>query len=145
MAYVDGFVIAVPTKNLKAYAAMARAAGKIWMEYGALEYRECVGDDLKIKGITATFPKLVEAKRGESVVFSWITYKSRASRDAIMAKLMKDPRLAKMMDPNNPPFDMARMSYGGFQPIVDLTAKAKKSAKPAKTAKRAKTAKSRAR
>jgi uncharacterized protein YbaA (DUF1428 family) len=148
MAYVDGFVLVVPTKNLKSYLAMASKAGKVWMEHGALDYHECVGDDLTPKGVTATFPKLVGAKRGETVVFSWIAYKSKKHRDATMAKVMADPRLAKMMDPNNPPFDMSRMSYGGFETEVDYTAKPKRAAKvakPAKSVKRAKTAKSRTR
>lgn len=116
--YVDGFVIPVPTKNLDAYRRMSRKAGKIWRDHGALEYRECVGEDL---GTTmgVAFPKLAGAKRGESVVFAWITYKSRAHRDRVNAKVMKDPRMEKMMDPADAPFDYTRMAYGGFKVIVD--------------------------
>ena len=117
MPYVDGFVIAVPKKNLKAYVAMARRAGKIWREYGCLDYKECVGDDLDVKKVL-TFTKLARLKRGETAVFSWITYKSKAHRDAVNRKIMKDPRLAAMMK-EKPPFDMKRMAYGGFRVAVD--------------------------
>jgi uncharacterized protein YbaA (DUF1428 family) len=117
MPYVDGFVIPIPRKNLAAYRRMAMKAGKVWREYGALEYFECVGDDLKVKwGLP--FPKLAKLKRGETVVFSWITYKSRKHRDAVNAKVMRDPRIAKMMVKPNP-FDMKRMTYGGFKTIVE--------------------------
>lgn len=115
--YADGFVIVVPKKNLKAYQAISRKAGKIWKEYGAVEYCECVGDDLKMKFGTP-FPKLCTTKANEAVVFSWILYKSRAHRDRVNAKVMKDPRL--QMDPESMPFDMKRMSYGGFSVFVDL-------------------------
>ena len=118
MSYVDGFVIPIPRKNLAAYKAIARKAGKVWKEHGALQYWECVGDDLNIKMIKATFPKLVKLKPGETVVFSWITYKSRAHRDRINAKVMKDPRITGMG--GEMPFDMKRMSYGGFKPLVEL-------------------------
>ena len=117
--YVDGFVIPVPKKNLDAYRRMARKAGKIWREHGALEYRECVADDVK-PGKVTSFPQGVKLKPGEVVVFSWIVYKSRAQRDRINAKVMKDPRLADMMDPKANPFDAKRMFWGGFQVIVDL-------------------------
>ena len=96
MPYVDGFVIAVPRKNLKAYVAMARRAGKVWREYGALDYMECAGDDLKVTKIMS-FTKLARLKRGEMAIFSWITYKSRAHRDAVNRKVMKDERIAAMM------------------------------------------------
>lgn len=115
--YVDGFVIVVPKKNLAAYEVISRKAGKIWKEYGALEYLECVGDDLGQKFGTP-FPKLTQVKRNETVVFSWILYKSRAHRDRVNKKVMKDPRLDA--DMNSMPFDMKRMSYGGFTALVDL-------------------------
>ena len=116
--YVDGFVIVVPKKNLKAYEVMSKKAGKVWKEYGALEYLECVGDDINVKFGTP-FPKLVKAKRNEVVVFSWILYKSRAHRDKVNAKVMKDPRIAGDMS-KEMPFDMKRMTYGGFAAFVDL-------------------------
>jgi Uncharacterized conserved protein len=111
--YVDGFVLAVPKKNLPAYLKMAKAASKVWMEYGALEYRESVGEDLNSEFGTP-FTKLAKTKPNETVVFSWIVYKSRAHRDKVNAKVMKDPRMNEMCDPKNPPFDTKRMSYGGF-------------------------------
>ena len=119
MAYVDGFLLTVPTRKLALYRRIAAKAGKVWKEHGALEYRECVGDHLVQKG-TAAFQKRVKAKKGEVVVFSWIVYKSRADRDRILPKIMQDKRLANMMDPKDMPFDMKRMSYGGFKMIVDL-------------------------
>lgn len=119
MPYVDGFVLPVPKKNLDAYRRIARKAGKIWREHDALEYRECVGDDLDLK-MGLPFPRLVNPRRGETVVISWIVYKSRAHRDRVNAKVMKDPRLAGMMDPKAMPFDVKRMSYGGFKVLVDL-------------------------
>ena len=119
MAYVDGFLLPVPKRKVNAYLAMSRKAGKVWKEYGALEYRECVGDDLNIKNMTG-FPKVVKIKAGETVVFSWIVYKSRAHRDAVNKKVMKDERLASMMDPKNMPFDVKRMAMGGFKVAVDL-------------------------
>jgi uncharacterized protein YbaA (DUF1428 family) len=118
MDYVDGFVMAVPRRKLKDYKRLAQRAGKIWKEYGALQYRECTGDDLKVKGFGLAFPKLIKQKPGEVVVFSWITYKSKGQRSRIMKKVMEDPRLADMMDPDNMPFDMKRMAYGGFKTIV---------------------------
>jgi uncharacterized protein YbaA (DUF1428 family) len=111
--YVDGFVIAIPKKNLPAYLKMAKAASKVWKEYGALEYREAVGEDLQTQ-FGLPFTKLAKTKPSETVVFSWIVYKSRAHRDKVNAKVMKDSRLEGMCDPKNPPFDMKRMSYGGF-------------------------------
>jgi uncharacterized protein YbaA (DUF1428 family) len=118
MKYVDGFVLPVPKKNLPAYRRMAQKAGKVWREHGALEFRECVGDDLKVK-MGVPFPRMAKLKPGETVVFSWIVYKSRADRDRVNAKVMKDPRLAKMMDPKAMPFDDKRMSYGGFEVMVE--------------------------
>lgn len=117
MTYVDGFVIPAPKKQLAAYKRISAKAGKIWKEYGALDYKECVGDDLKIKWGTP-FPRLAKAKAGETVVFSWIIYKSRAQRDKINAKVMKDPRLK--MESTTMPFDMKRMTYGGFKVFVDV-------------------------
>ncbi|HEY5611545.1 MAG TPA: DUF1428 domain-containing protein, partial [Thermoanaerobaculia bacterium] len=112
MAYVDGYVLPVPKKNIEVYRRMARKAGKVWRDHGALEYRECVGDDLKVK-FGVSFGRTLKLKRGETAIFSWIMFKSRAHRDAVNAKVMKDPRLAKMMDPKSMPFDDKRMVYGG--------------------------------
>jgi uncharacterized protein YbaA (DUF1428 family) len=117
--YVDGFVLPIPKRNLDAYRRQARKAGKIWREHGALEYRECVADDVKAGKITS-FPQSVKRKRDETVVFSWIVFKSRAHRDRVNAKVMKDPRLADMMDPKAMPFDGKRMIYGGFSVLVDI-------------------------
>ena len=119
MSYVDGFVLPVPKKNLQAYRRMARKAGKIWREHGALEFRECVGDDLKTK-MGIPFSKLAKLKKNETVFFSWITFRSRKDRDRVNAKVMKDPRLESMMDPKAMPFDARRMAYGGFKTLVDL-------------------------
>lgn len=119
MAYVDGFVVPVPKKNLAAYRRMSQKAGKVWREHGALEYRECVADDVK-PGKVTSFPQGVKLKPNEVVVFAWIVYKSRAQRDRVNAKVMKDPRLASMMDPKNSPFDGKRMVYGGFKVFVSL-------------------------
>ena len=118
MSYVDGFLLPVPTKNLKAYQRMAAAAGKIWRKHGALDYRECVGDDLKTK-FGLSFPTVLKPKRGETVVFSYILYKSRAHRDSVNKKVMKDPRLKDMMKGEEMPFDCKRMAYGGFKTIVE--------------------------
>jgi uncharacterized protein YbaA (DUF1428 family) len=118
MKYVDGYVLPVPKKNLPAYRRMAEKAGKVWREHGALEFRECVGDDLKTK-MAASFPRTIKLKPGEVVVFSRIVFKSRAQRDSVNAKVMKDPRLAKMMDMKTIPFDSKRMLYGGFKVMVD--------------------------
>jgi uncharacterized protein YbaA (DUF1428 family) len=117
MRYVDGFVLTVPKKNLAAYRRMAAKAGKIWREHGALEYMEAAGDDLKVK-FGLPFPKMVKPKAGETIVFSYIVYKSKADRNKINAKVMKDPRLH--MDEKAMPFDPKRMAYGGFKAIVDL-------------------------
>ena len=117
--YVDGFVLPVPRDNLDAYKKMARLAGKVWREYGAIEYIECVEDDVK-PGKWTSFPQAVKLKPGEVVVFSWIVYKSRRDRDSINKKVMKDPRLAAMMDPKSMPFDGKRMFWGGFKSIVEL-------------------------
>ena len=117
--YVDGFVLPVPKKNLAAYRRMSSLAGKVWREHGALEYVECVADDVK-PGKLTSFPQSVKMKRGETVLFSWIVYKSRKQRDRVNAKVMKDPRLAHMMDAKSMPFDGRRMFWGGFKSIVDL-------------------------
>jgi uncharacterized protein YbaA (DUF1428 family) len=119
MPYVDGFVLAVPKKKLKSYAKMAQAAGKIWKEHGALEFRECVGDDLAVK-MGTPFPKMAKAKPDETVMFSYIVFKSRAHRDRVNAKVMKDPRLNEMMEGKDMPFDVKRMAYGGFKVLVDV-------------------------
>ncbi|GAA4791309.1 DUF1428 domain-containing protein [Lysobacter hankyongensis] len=119
MPYVDGFVLPVPKKNLAAYRAIARKAGKIWMEYGALEYYECVEDDVK-PGKHTSFPQAVKLKPDEVVVFSWIVYKSRAQRDRINAKVMADPRMSAICPPGKMPFDGKRMFWGGFKPIVQI-------------------------
>ena len=119
MSYVDGFVVPVPVKKLPAYRRLAKKAGKIWREFGALDYKEWIGDDVPVGKLTS-FPRSVKVKRGETVVFSWIVYKSRADRDRINAKVMKDPRLADMMDPKKLPFDGKRLIYGGFKLLVDV-------------------------
>ena len=119
MHYVDGFVVPVPTKRIAAYRRMARKAGRIWREHGALQFTECVADDVK-PGKVTSFPQSVKLKRGETVVFSWIVFKSRAQRDRVNARVMKDPRLAKMMDPKAMPFDAKRMFWGGFRTLVEL-------------------------
>jgi len=118
MAYVDGFIVPVPKKNVEAYRRLARKAGKIWREYGALEFKECVADDVKM-GKRTSFPRSVKRKPSETVMFSYIVYKSRKDRDRINAKVMKDPRLAKMMDVKAMPFDAKRMIYGGFKVLVN--------------------------
>jgi uncharacterized protein YbaA (DUF1428 family) len=117
MPYVDGFIVAVPKKKLAAYVRLAKKAGKIWREYGALDYREWVAEDVKVGKLTS-FPRSVKLKPDETVVFSWITYKSRAQRDKINAKVMADPRLKSMADPKSMPFDTKRMIYGGFASLV---------------------------
>jgi uncharacterized protein YbaA (DUF1428 family) len=117
MNYVDGFVVPVPRKNLAAYRRMSQKAGKVWREHGALEFRECAADDVK-PGKHTSFPQSVKLKPDELVVFSWIVYKSRAHRDRVNAKVMKDPRLAAMMNPKAMPFDGKRMFWGGFKVIV---------------------------
>jgi len=117
--YVDGFVLPVPAKNVEAYRKLARKAGKIWMEYGALDYTECIADDIK-PGKLTSFPQSVKLKKDEVVVFSWISFKSRKQRDSINKKVMSDPRLADMADPKNLPFDGKRMFWGGFKTLVEL-------------------------
>jgi uncharacterized protein YbaA (DUF1428 family) len=119
MPYVDGFVLPVPKKNLAAYKKMATKAGKIWMEHGALEFRECVADDVKVGKLTS-FPQSVKLKPGEVVVISYIVYKNRAARDKINKKIMADPRLKSMMEGKDMPFDGKRMIYGGFEVMVAL-------------------------
>jgi uncharacterized protein YbaA (DUF1428 family) len=117
MPYVDGFVLAVPEAGIPEYKKLSSKAGKVWMEHGALSYVECVADDVP-EGKTTSFPRAVKLKEGEVVVFSWITYKSRAHRDATLKKVMADPRLRGFMD--NMPFDTKRMIYGGFKSILDF-------------------------
>ena len=119
MRYVDGFVLPVPKRHVQAYRRLAKKAGKIWRQLGALEYVECVGDDLKVKRMVP-FTRSVRLKRGETVAFSWIVYKSRAHRDRVNAKVMKDPRILNMMDPMSKIFDYKRMLMGGFKVVVDL-------------------------
>lgn len=123
MAYVDGFVLCVPKKKLPRYRTMATMGAKIWREHGALEYRECAGDDLNVNGLVS-FPRTIKLKRGETVVFAWIVFKSRTDRDRVNAKVMKDRRLADSMDPKSMPFDVKRMVYGGFNVMVDVSGSA---------------------
>lgn len=117
--YVDGFVLPLPKENLETYRKMARKAGKIWREHGALEFRECVGEDLDVQDVVP-FPRKMEVKPNETVVFSWITFKSRAHRDRVNKKVMEDPRLKEDMESIEMPFDPSRMVYGGFNVLVDL-------------------------
>jgi uncharacterized protein YbaA (DUF1428 family) len=117
--YVDGFVLPVPKRRIAAYRAMARKAGKVWKEHGALEFRECAADDVK-RGKRTSFPRSVQLRPGETVFFSYIVYRSRAERDRINKKVMQDKRIAAMMDPKNVPFDAKRMIWGGFKVLVDL-------------------------
>lgn len=119
MPYVDGFLLTVPRRKLARYRSISRRAGRIWKEFGALEYRECAGDDLPAK-MQRPFTKVAGQKAGEVVVFSWIVYRSKRDRDRINGKIMKDPRIARMMTPDATPFDPKKMSYGGFKVIVDL-------------------------
>jgi uncharacterized protein YbaA (DUF1428 family) len=119
MRYVDGYVVPVPKKNLQAYRRMAQKAGKVWREHGALEYIECIADDVK-PGKYTSFPQSVKLKPDETVVFAWIVFNSRAHRDRVNAKVMKDPRLTDMMDPKSLPFDGKRMFWGGFKVMVDV-------------------------
>ena len=118
MKYVDGFVLPVPKKKVAAYKRMAQTAGKVWREHGALDYIECIADDVK-PGKLTSFPQSVKLKSGETVVFAYIVYKSRAHRDRVNAKVMKDPRIAGMCDPKAMPFDCNRMQYGGFKTLVE--------------------------
>jgi uncharacterized protein YbaA (DUF1428 family) len=119
MAYVDGFVVPLPRDKVDAYREMSLKCGKIWREYGAISFRECIADDVK-PGKWTSFPQSVKLEENEVVVFSWIEFNSRAERDAINDKVMKDPRLADMMDPEKMPFDGKRMIYGGFESLVEL-------------------------
>jgi uncharacterized protein YbaA (DUF1428 family) len=118
MPYVDGFIIPVPKKNLNEYRRIAKLCAKVWKEYGALEVKECVAEDVKVGKLTS-FPRAVIRRPSETVIFSWIVYKSRAERDKVNAKVMKDPRLKDMMTPEAAPFDAKRMIFGGFDVIVD--------------------------
>jgi uncharacterized protein YbaA (DUF1428 family) len=118
MRYVDGYVVPVPKKNLAAYRRMAQKAGEVWRDHGALEYIECVADDVK-PGKRTSFPQSVKLKSDETVVFAYVVFKSRAHRDRVNAKVMKDPRLADMMDPKAMPFDAKRMFWGGFKLLVE--------------------------
>ena len=117
--YVDGFIVPVPKKQLQAYKAIAKKAGKIWREHGALEFVECVADDVKVGKVTS-FPRSIKQKPSETVMFSYIVYKSRADRDRVNKKVMADPRMNSMMDPKAMPFDAKRMIFGGFKLVVDL-------------------------
>jgi len=119
MRYVDGFVIPVPKKNLRSYARMAKKAGIIWREHGAIDYKECSGDDLAVK-FGVPFPRMMKLKPGETVVFSYIVFKSRAHRDRVNANVMKDPRVKDLCDPKNMPIDVKRMVYGGFKVLVEI-------------------------
>ena len=120
MHYVDGFVLPVPKKNLQTYRRMAQKAEKIWRKYGALDYKECASDDQNVK-FGVPFPRQMKVKPGETVVFSYIVFKSRAHRDRVNAKVMKDPRISEMCDPKDMPFDVKRMVYGGFKVLVDAS------------------------
>ena len=115
--YVDGYVLPVPKRNVEAYRRLARKAGRIWREHGALEFRECVADDMSVP-MGVPFPRTIKLKPAETVMFSWIVFKSRAHRDRVNARVMKDPRLANL-DPKSMPFDGSRMVYGGFKVLVD--------------------------
>ena len=115
--YVDGYVVPVPRRKLAAYRSMARKAKKVWLDHGALDYHECLADDVKWGKVTS-FPRSVKLKKGETVIFAWVVYKSRRQRDSVNAKVMKDPRLASMMDPKKLPFDGRRMFWGGFKVFI---------------------------
>jgi uncharacterized protein YbaA (DUF1428 family) len=119
MTYVDGFVVPVPKKKLAAYRKIAAKVGKVWMDHGALQFVECVADDVPY-GKRTSFPRSVKLKPSETVVFAYVVWRSRAQRDRVMAKVMKDKRLASMMDPKAMPFDLKRMIFGGFRTIVSL-------------------------
>ncbi|OYZ99991.1 MAG: RNA signal recognition particle [Rhizobiales bacterium 17-65-6] len=119
MVYVDGFVLAVPKANLNAYKALATGAGEAWMEHGALTYVECIGEDVP-EGKVTSFPMAVKAEPDEVIVFSWITYPSRAARDETMKKVMADPRM--QFDKDNMPFDGMRMIFGGFETVISMSA-----------------------
>ncbi|MEQ1877482.1 MAG: DUF1428 domain-containing protein [Bdellovibrionia bacterium] len=117
--YVDGFVLPIPKKKIGEYKKMAKLAGKIWRDHGAIDYVECVADDVK-PGKVTSFPQAVKLKKGEVVFFSWATYKSRSHRDRVLKNVMKDPRMAPYMDPKSMPFDGMRMFWGGFKPVVKM-------------------------
>jgi uncharacterized protein YbaA (DUF1428 family) len=119
MAYIDGFLTPVPKRRLAEYQRLSRFMGKVWREHGALEFRECAADDVSW-GKRTSFPRAVKQKPAETVCFAYIVYKSRAHRDRVNAKAMKDKRIAPMMDPKKMPFDMKRMIFGGFKPLVSL-------------------------
>jgi uncharacterized protein YbaA (DUF1428 family) len=119
MSYVDGFLVPVPKKNIKKYMAIAKKAGKVWKDHGALEYCEAVADDVK-PGKWTSFPQSVKLKKNETVIFSYVVYKSRAHRDRVMKKVMNDPRLAPYMQPGGMPFDGKRMIWGGFKTAISL-------------------------
>ncbi len=116
--YVDGFLLPLPKKNVTTYRRMAKLGAKVWRDHGALEYRECIGEDLAPK-FGVPFPRSAKAKKGETVVLAWIVFRSRAHRDRVNARVMKDPRMAKMMAAGPMPFDMKRMAYGGFEVLVE--------------------------
>ena len=118
MAYVDGYVVPVPKKNLKSYRRISALAGKVWREHGAVDYKECLADDMNT-GTGLPFPKLVKPRRGETIIFSFVVFKSRAHHDRVNKAVIKDPRLAEMVKPGAMPFDVKRMAYGGFKVIVD--------------------------
>lgn len=118
MSYLDGYVLPLPRTRIKAYRRIASKAGRIWKEHGALDYKECIGEDLKIRGMVP-FTKIGKAKAGETVVFAYVLFKSRKHRDSVNAKVMKDPRIQAMCDPEKMPFDVKRMAYGGFKVIVN--------------------------
>ena len=118
MAYVDGYVLPLPKKNVETYRRMAKLAAKVWRDHGALEYRECVGEDLDVK-FMLPFPRAMKIKKNETVVFAWIVFKSRAQRDRVNAKVMKDPRLSASMKDKAMPFEVKRMMYGGFNVLVE--------------------------
>ena len=118
MAYVDGFLLPIRRRNIARYKKLAQLAARVWREHGAVEYRECAGDDLKVQ-MGTSFLRASRARAGETAIFAWIAYKSRAHRDRVNKKVMKDPRIAKMMNDKNMPFDVKRMAYGGFRVIVD--------------------------
>jgi uncharacterized protein YbaA (DUF1428 family) len=117
--YVDGFLLPIPKKNVAAYRKLAQLAGKVWLDHGAIDYVECIADDVK-KGKVTSFPQAVKLKKGEVVFFSWATYKSKAHRDRVMKKVMSDPRMQEFMDEDKMPFDGMRMMWGGFKPVVKL-------------------------
>jgi uncharacterized protein YbaA (DUF1428 family) len=119
MAYVDGFLLPLPKSNIEKYKEIATRCGAVWLEHGALQYRECIAEDVK-PGKLTSFPQSVDLKDDETVIFSWIVYESRAHRDEVNEKVMNDPRITEMMNPGSMPFDGKRMIYGGFDVLIDL-------------------------